>query len=350
MKKIAIIGDGFSAYVTNKLFKNSIVLAPNFSLPTNNDFIRRKNLETHLRFKKIFNTGFYSTGNLKYEFKKAILHDSLIRGGHSNYWGGIINYDKLLNISKKNINKFEFKLMKLNYNKTFCFSNIPNAMQIQDKANNIFKTKDSFKNKLNVFVNRLFIEKGKVRVEFINEKFKLSSLQFDKIFIACGLPQTLDLFYRSNFLLDKNIITTEEYPTRFKISFSNKFPSINKTPVVKFNFLGLLKHLFFLRKESVKKFNILKDLIYVDQVFYYSKQRLNLQFDSSNKKLISSDKNNFGSSIHYCNTHINNKKLNSYLKNISKNLIGVSMPFVKQSFPGPISNDIINYIFKIKFN
>ena len=46
------------------------------------------------------------------------------------------------------------------------FLHIPNAMQIQDKANNIFKTKDSFKNKLNVFVNRLFIEKSQ---EFINE-------------------------------------------------------------------------------------------------------------------------------------------------------------------------------------
>ena len=59
---------------------------------------------------------------------KSYFNDSLIRGGHSNYWGGIINYDKLLNISK-NINKFEFKLMKLNYNKTFvspyskCYAN-----------------------------------------------------------------------------------------------------------------------------------------------------------------------------------------------------------------------------------
>jgi hypothetical protein len=38
---------------------------------------------------------------------------------------------------------------------------------------------------------------------------------------------------------------------------------------------------------------------------------------------------------------INGINLNTYLKEISPNILGLGMAFVRQECPGPISNDII---------
>ena len=75
-----------------------------------------------------------------------------------------------------------------------------------------------------------------------------------------------------------------------------------------------------------------------------------MKIDLKNKKIIAEEENlnNFGSSIHYCNLKIDNLGINEFISNLSKNIIGVSMPFVKQSKPGPICNDIIaNFSEKI---
>ena len=68
---------------------------------------------------------------------------------------------------------------------------------------------------------------------------------------------------------------------------------------------------------------------------------LKLDFDS--KKIIETSNNKFfGDSIHYCDLKINGKNIDNYVKEISNNIIGISVPFVNQKKPGPISNDIIN--------
>ena len=59
---------------------------------------------------------------------------------------------------------------------------------------------------------------------------------------------------------------------------------------------------------------------------------------------ISSQK--FGDSIHYCNLCMNKQKISEFVKNNIPNVFGVSMPFVNQEQPGPISNDIVKNIWK----
>ena len=54
---------------------------------------------------------------------------------------------------------------------------------------------------------------------------------------------------------------------------------------------------------------------------------------------------NFGDSIHYCNLSINHHAIFDYCTNLSKNIIGISAPFVDQTKPGPIANDIVNNIW-----
>ena len=54
-----------------------------------------------------------------------------------------------------------------------------------------------------------------------------------------------------------------------------------------------------------------------------------------------------GDSIHYCNLSIDQININKYLNKLSKNILGISMPFINQKVPGPISGDIIHNILKI---
>ena len=89
--------------------------------------------------------------------------------------------------------------------------------------------------------------------------------------------------------------------------------------------------------------------MYINQTFYNKKIEGKLKIDLKNKKITEiNNLNSFGDSIHYCNLKIDNLSINKYISNISKNIIGVSMPFIKQTKPGPISNDIIkNFCKKI---
>ena len=89
--------------------------------------------------------------------------------------------------------------------------------------------------------------------------------------------------------------------------------------------------------------------IYINQIFSFKKNTLRLIF--KNKCFYSTGDNKFGESGHYHNLKINNKKINYFLDQISNNRIKViSMPAAIQKNPGPISNDILNNIFKMLEN
>ena len=57
--------------------------------------------------------------------------------------------------------------------------------------------------------------------------------------------------------------------------------------------------------------------------------------------------NGFGKSIHYFNMKINNINLEKILKKISKNIYGISSPFIINKVPGPISNNLIEKVFEV---
>ena len=122
----------------------------------------------------------------------------------------------------------------------------------------------------------------------------------------------------------------------------------NEVTVVKYSFFKIIDHFF-----GTKTFNLLNSIkipMYVDQLFTHNNNKLDLVFDINANTIKSSSKKKFGDSIHYCNLSIDGININKYLSNISNNVYGISMPFVKQKFPGPISGDIINNILKIDLN
>ena len=83
---------------------------------------------------------------------------------------------------------------------------------------------------------------------------------------------------------------------------------------------------------------------YIDQ--YFGRHQNTLKLIIQDGKLLevmapSESQSSFGGSIHYCNMRINGQNINDFLSNISTNLTGIGMAFVKQLAPGPISNDIL---------
>jgi hypothetical protein len=111
-----IVGSGFSSFILSKILKKKHKI-----VSTNSKYInslsKRKILTSHLKF---FTKKYTSHGTYKYILKKSILHDTLIHGGNTNFWGGICNIAK---ISKYiNFLKTIFQLKKINFIDTGSFS------------------------------------------------------------------------------------------------------------------------------------------------------------------------------------------------------------------------------------
>ena len=146
-------------------------------------------------------------------------------------------------------------------------------------------------------------------------------------------------------LFGKKTLSLSEYKHKFNLSFSKKIiKNDNRDCIIKYDFLRCLKHYLGFQKslDHIK----LPLPIYIDQLFSNKKQSIKLDLDCNSGKISSKTRTiNFGNSIHYCNLFIDNININDYLLKISKDIVGVGMPFVDQKKPGPISNDIVNDIY-----
>ena len=344
VKDIVCIGTGFSALILKLLIKKKICfISSDYKIIEDlNKYKRRKNLETHI---KLFGRGFKSYGNINFiGNKKTILHDTLIKGGNTNYWGGFINVKKIPKkfgnfLKKKNIN-----LVKVSSNNPHYLCSDINIYQIRNKTNKIFNASNEFKNCTIGHVIKLEIIKRNTLIKiFYIRNNKSYSMYCKKLFLGIGFMQLLDLFLNSNFFKEKDLITLSEFNYKSKLSLSKNFiKSSNKTTTIKYSIGSALGHFFGC---NIKYFNFLNfTKIYIDQIFFNSKKKIFLKIFNHN--LIQTNRSNkyFGKSIHYCDLYINKKNINKFLKNLSNNIYGISMPFVKQEKPGPISNDIINKI------
>ncbi len=349
MNKITIIGSGFSAAISKLVFSeyNPIIISCSNPYFLKENYVRRKSIECN----KFFLKKAFSYGILKYELNNVLLHDRLSLGGHSNIWGGMIDTsyltEKVINLLREN----KIFLKSLNIYKNGYSSNNENIKQMCDENGDIFDTSKIFLNCENKFLHSFHIEKNKIKLKIINSKTKDFEIQYtEKLFIGVSLPQLLELLIRSGYI-NKNVdIDLNEYGHRFKYSMQKKIKDYdsNEVTVVKYSFFKIIDHFF-----GTKTFNLLNSIkipMCVDQLFTHNNNKLDLVFDINANTIKSSSKKKFGDSIHYCNLSIDGININKYLSNISNNVYGISMPFVKQKFPGPISGDIINNILKIDLN
>ena len=104
MKKITIVGSGFSAAICKINFEkyNTSIISCSNPLFLKNKFNRRKLIEIN----KFFSKKAFSYGNLKYKLNNSKIHDRLILGGNTNIWGGMVDSTnipkKFLALLKKN--------------------------------------------------------------------------------------------------------------------------------------------------------------------------------------------------------------------------------------------------------
>lgn len=345
MENIVIIGSGFSALITYlkfKKFKPTLITATNKNY--NNLYnTTRKNLDTN----KILSSKGSAIGNFKFNLKnKTKIHDRLSLGGYSNIWGGFININSLPNKFISQFKNLGINFTKLDQKKNGYLSNNKNLRQLRDANHRILDTSFFLENYIDGFVHSLELKKDSVMINYYSEKNNiLESITTSKLFLGISFPQLIDLLFRSNLLKDNAMLRLSEFEHRFILNTKSQIKNNNtKNVIIKYDFVRSLKHFLGLQK-SFDNLSI-KLPLYVDQEFLNKKNCIDFDMSFNNKTINQISGNKFGSSIHYCNLCINQIKINDYLNIFSKNIFGVSMPFIDQEKPGPISNNIINNIWK----
>lgn len=341
MADITIVGGGFSAYVA-KSFSNLPVRLINFSgvtSPSYINIIRRKSLETN----KLFLRKAKSFGALSFCLRNCCLHDRLIYGGNSSIWGGIVDFGYFSKNLIDLLLKKEIHIKPLSFVNTGTVSNNLNLGQLQDETGRIFDAASKLDRDSDFFLDTFFIDNEKICLKLISST-EQKIIYTNKLVLCTGVVQIIDLLYRSGFLKSSDRISLSEYRHKisFKFTLRPYFFSKTDSTIVRFDlfraashFFGIQKRLFFSRI-----FQYLP--IYVDQEFFCVQDRCEFLIENRNiLDLTSKDASVFGKSIHYCDMEINGVKLNKFLSEISSQLVGVGMAFVRQKKPGPISNDIV---------
>ncbi|MDC0057790.1 hypothetical protein OAJ21_01170 [Pelagibacteraceae bacterium] len=344
MENIVIIGSGFSALTTYLKFKkyNPIIITSTYNKLPNIKVSKRKNLKTN----KFFSSKSISQGNFIFNLKKNTnLHDRVSLGGNTNVWGGFININSILENAIKKFNNIGINFDKLDQNINGYLANNRDIRQLRDSNNRILDTSNFLTNYIDGFVNSIEFKNNLIRINYCSSKNKKTEhLIASKLFLGISFPQLIDLLYRSNLLEENVQLRLNEYNHKFLFN-TNKTISENSNNnlIIKYDLIRSLKHFFGLQQSFDKyKINI---PIYIDQIFSNNKIFLDLDINFKNKIINQTSNQKFGSSIHYCNLYINDKKISEYLNFFSNNIFGVSTSFINQDKPGPISNDIINNIW-----
>lgn len=347
MKSITIIGSGFSSAISKIVFNkfNPKIFSCNDPKYLKNKFVRRKNIETN----KFFCQKAYSYGSTKFKVNKLSLHDRLSFGGNTQIWGGMINIKNISNQFVKILNENEIFLEDLNLDINGYSSNNNYIKKIVDDRGFIFNFQNVFTKIENKFLLSFELINNQIKLNFISpEKNNLETRTTDILILALSFPQLIDLLIRSKFITKDVSLELNEFYHRFKLSFKKKLNNKNGYNIVKYSLIRSISH--FLGIDIHKIIKLKKIPLFVDQIFYSKKRTAIFHTNLNKSEIVKTSKNQFGDSSHYCDLKIDKISINEYLKSISKNILGVSMPFVSQKEPGPISNDIIENILRIKMN
>ena len=343
-----IIGSGFSSMCCHSLLsKNNVKIISPYGKDW--DYLSDLNSRRNLSINKHLKIKSKSLGTVNYKLPKNIyLHDRFSGGGNSEIWGGFFDTtdftsDQLIKLS---MNGIKFVQLSRNFGVT---SNIDGIVQLQCSNHEIIKSSNFIKPDINGFViqiSNLNDKKKLVKYVQIDSKhFETKEIEVERVIISCGVIQTIDLLLRSNIIKPDDILSLEENAYSLSISLGEKDQPKENGCVISYKFNRALSHYLGISSKLLKNFNPIP-LLRIHQHFKNQKRKLFLKVHDLNniyfKDLITQkdDENiKFGDSIHYCNLHINNIKINDIM-NKYNNIQGVGMSFVSQNNPGPISNRI----------
>lgn len=350
MKKIyknIIIGSGFSSFALNKFLKKDfLIITTNENLI--NTFPKRPYLTPHLR---LFYKKFASYGLFKYSLNHSTLHDTIIDGGNSNFWGGICNIRNVKNYLKSLKDIIHFQKINIKETGSYSKNNFLYQMQeIKGKNNKIFNCAGYLKNLVYGHLINFKVEKKNIILLNVKKK-NVEKFYCKNLILAVNATQLIEILVNSNLIKENDTISLEEHQFKTKISFSpNLYNQKKGNLILSYSFSGILKHALGIRQKFNKYLSNLLNILplFYHQIFYNKKISAHYRYNKFYKTIEEvSNKTvpDFGKSVHYFNMKINKVGIEKFLNKKTKNIFGVSSPFIIDKDPGPISNSLIEKSF-----
>lgn len=337
-----IVGGGFAALALQALLPDAILISPVDPHATlrSYGFLRRKNFELN----KLFAKKSYSLGAFLYQ-GAAKLHDRLILGGNSGVWGGFIDISKVSDASRLSLENMGVRFSRLGSRLTGSSSQNKDYRQLQALDGRVLDASRHLQIGHDAYLRRVTDIGDLELIERIKCVTSLKSLELgadDRVYLAIGVVQILDLLMHSGRLCDGDEIELDEYGMSFSIALRRKGIDSSERESADIDYfptgviahgLGLQRHLKYL--ESLNFAGII-----MKQRFYHATQSAIFTF--KNGTFVDKRQNvGFGRSIHYCNLRINGIPLGEVVSKFWPKCYVVGMAAIKQANPGPISNDIL---------
>lgn len=335
-----IVGSGFSAMVAYLCLKDAAVVVGATDKP------KTQFRNQGFRYNKLLGTKASSYTKLGNSLRHSRLHDRLVQGGNGSVWGGFFNVNGIPPAQMALLENAGIVLMPLSCSKTGSTSLDDGIRQLQFASGETLNPAAIGQDRRYGFLERFeVLRDGNLMLYWSG----LSGIPPDemetsvcrKLILAIGVVQLIDLFYRSGYLKEQDVIGLSEF--KYKLAFVSKKSRVpDGAKVIRVGLLRGLCH--YLGVQHYPKFFVFADRFIpfvFDQIFQFNKNIRNVIIKNGTlTETAGEDTSPFGTSIHYCNVKINEVSANQFLKKISSRIVGLGMAFVDQESPGPISNDI----------
>lgn len=345
-ENIIIVGTGFSAMLAHLRLKSAaIVFGAGHKTKV-------QHCNQGFRYNKLFGTKAGSYTKLLNNLSRSRLHDRLVHGGNGTVWGGFINVEGLPEEPLEQLERAGLVLVPLSYKKTGSFSASCDFRQLQLQNGKTVNPAVVIKDIREGFLERFEASAdGRLKLHWLaeagtsNEAQRVTECQ--RLILAVGVVQLMDLLYRSGFLKSHDVLELSEF--KYELRLVSKASRVKEnTSTIRIGILrGLCHHLGI--QYYPRTFALVDKFIpfAFEQIFYFSKNFQLFKIENGGLSEALEGKGEiFGTSIHYCNLKINGVDVNQFLGSISSKIVGVGMAFVDQKFPGPISNDIFKDVIK----
>jgi len=342
--KFTIIGGGFSALIAKLLIgdrPHQIISAITAPTPDEHQHFRRPEFELN----KLLSSGrALSLGTLQSQLSKGLLHDRLVHGGNSQIWGGFCNAGLLKPEIISLLNDHHIHLEPLSFARTGSISNQAGLSQLTEPGCQILNAAHLLgPNIEDAYVTKLTAASAdRIEIELGNNAKPIFS---EKVILAVGTLQLIDLLYRSGLIRDGDQLSLTEFEHNLRIMSTLKPGHLPQEDcVIRYQLPRALYHALGVQ-QIPNWLNRMALPVYIDQTFHSHSQELDFQIVRGVLQEIPSPQGRqhaFGGSIHYCNLRINGVDINILLNTFYPHLIVLGMPALCQKQPGPISNDIMN--------
>lgn len=341
-----IVGAGFSAMLAHLWLKRAAVVFgaghPSKAQYCNEGF----------RYNKLLGTKSSSYTKLRNNLSCSRLHDRLVHGGNGTIWGGFINVEGLTNEQMVPLKQAGVVFTPLSYKKTGSISPGGDIKQLQFRNGKTINPAAVIRDIHEGFLERFEAPSDGSLMLYWSAGPGTSieaprAIECQRLILAVGVVQLIDLLYRSGFLKNHDVLELSEF--KYELRLISKMHRVEKkASTIRIGLLrGLCHHLGI--QYYPRSFAMVDQFIpfAFDQIFYSSKNSQVFKIENGSlSEALENKREIFGTSIHYCNLKINGVDANKFLKNISSKIIGIGMAFVDQKLPGPISNDIFKDTMK----